>query len=234
MSLSFGELVARLALGALLCAAIGVEREVRDQAAGLRTHVLVGLGATLFTLVSAYGFDPGSGPRADPTRIAAQVVSGIGFLGAGAIIRHRTDVRGLTTAASLWAAAAVGMAAGAGYYLGAAVTTALVLGTLVALRALRPALRARVGGDHVELELGLADEAAFTEVLRVLARGRVRVRSMDSALEGEREAVRMDLRVPPGLDFFGVLRELAALDGVRRAAASGMRAPKGAVEAREE
>jgi putative Mg2+ transporter-C (MgtC) family protein len=122
----------RLVLTVVLCGAIGFEREVRDQPAGFRTHILLGLGATLFTLVSAYGFEPftraalGSGGlQFDPTRISAQIVTGVGFLGAGAIIRRGGDVRGLTTAASLWATAAIGMAVGAGYLFGAAATTAL-------------------------------------------------------------------------------------------------------------
>ena len=105
--------------------AIGLERELRDRAAGLRTHMLVGVGAALFTIVSAYGwsdfeFSARSGVVFDPTRIAAQIVTGIGFLGAGAIIRQGLTVRGLTTAASLWIVAAIGMAAGAGFYSAAA------------------------------------------------------------------------------------------------------------------
>ena len=121
LTVSYGEIVARLLITTALCGAIGFERETRDQSAGFRTHIL-GLGAALFTLVSAYGFAPftevalesgGRGIQFDPTRIAAQIVTGIGFLGARAIIRQGTDVRGLTTAASLWAAAAIGMAAGA-------------------------------------------------------------------------------------------------------------------------
>ncbi|MGH2677187.1 MAG: MgtC/SapB family protein, partial [Actinomycetota bacterium] len=111
------ELALRLLGAALLGGVIGLEREVRDQPAGFRTHMLVALGSCLFTLISAYGFgafqgDPGV--PYDPTRIAAQIVTGIGFLGAGAIIRSGMSVRGLTTAASLWVVAAIGMAVGAG------------------------------------------------------------------------------------------------------------------------
>lgn len=105
-----------LAISFVLCALIGLERQFRQKAAGFRTHVLVGTGATTFTLVSVYGFAPllsGSDGH-DPSRIAAQVVSGIGFLGAGVIFTRRDVVRGLTTAATIWVAAAVGMACGAG------------------------------------------------------------------------------------------------------------------------
>jgi putative Mg2+ transporter-C (MgtC) family protein len=129
----------RLGLAAILGGAIGVERELRDREAGIRTHLLVSLGSALFTLVSAYGFHEflTSGDavvRADPTRIAAQIVTGIGFLGAGAIIREGLSVRGLTTAATLWVVAAIGMACGAGWYGPALITT---LFTILALGPLR-------------------------------------------------------------------------------------------------
>jgi putative Mg2+ transporter-C (MgtC) family protein len=109
----------RLSVAAGLGAAVGIEREFRDREAGIRTHLLVALGSALFTIISAYGFHEflASGDsvvRADPTRIAAQIVTGIGFLGAGAIIREGLSVRGLTTAGSLWVVAAIGMASGAG------------------------------------------------------------------------------------------------------------------------
>src|SRR5204862_73712 len=124
---------------AVLGGLIGVERELREREAGLRTHLLVSLGSALFTIVGAYGFhsflDSGASVvRADPTRIAAQIVTGIGFLGAGAIIRQGLSVRGLTTAATLWVVAAVGLAAGAGYYSAAVITPALVLLALYPLR----------------------------------------------------------------------------------------------------
>lgn len=100
----------------ILCSLIGVERQIRQKSAGYRTHVLVGLGSCAFTLISAYGFALvlGTEVKLDPSRIAAQIVSGIGFLGAGVIFKGRDVVRGLTTAATIWVAAAVGMACGAG------------------------------------------------------------------------------------------------------------------------
>ena len=129
----------RLGIAALLGGAIGVERELRDREAGIRTHLLVSMGSALFTLISAYGFHEflTSGDavvRADPTRIAAQIVTGIGFLGAGAIIREGLSVRGLTTAATLWVVAAIGMACGAGWYWPAVATTGF---TIIALGPLR-------------------------------------------------------------------------------------------------
>ena len=118
------EMVLRLLLATALGAIIGYQRERAGKPAGLRTHVLICLGAALFTVASLYGF----GAVADPARVAAGIVAGIGFLGAGAII-HREGglVAGLTTAATIWAVAAIGLAAGAGLYLVSAVTTILVL-----------------------------------------------------------------------------------------------------------
>lgn len=104
-----------LALSFVLCALIGLERQFRQKSAGLRTHTLVGTGSAVFTLISAYGFSSVLEPAIiDPSRIAAQIVSGIGFLGAGVIFVRKDSVRGLTTAATIWVAAAVGMACGAG------------------------------------------------------------------------------------------------------------------------
>ena len=130
--ITFAEELLRITLAAGLGAAVGLERELREHEAGLRTHMLVAVGSALFTLVSAYGFGEffaQTGPvvPVDPTRIAAQIVTGIGFLGAGAIIRQGMNVRGLTTAATLWAVAAIGLACGAGYYAGAVATTVVVL-----------------------------------------------------------------------------------------------------------
>jgi len=117
------EMVLRLLLATALGAIIGYQRERAGKPAGLRTHVLICTGAALFTVASLYGF----GAVADPARVAAGIVAGIGFLGAGAII-HREGglVAGLTTAATIWAVAAIGLAAGAGLYLVSAVTTILV------------------------------------------------------------------------------------------------------------
>src|SRR5438067_3788978 len=137
--LEWPHVLLRLSVAAVLGGAIGFERELRERQAGLRTHLVVCVGSALFTLVSAYGFheflvNGGSLVRTDPTRIAAQIVSGIGFLGAGAIIRQGLSVRGLTTAATLWLVAAIGMASGAGYYSAALIATAAGLLTLGPLR----------------------------------------------------------------------------------------------------
>jgi putative Mg2+ transporter-C (MgtC) family protein len=130
--LTWLEAIARIVVAAGLGGVIGLERELDEKAAGLRTHMLVAVGSALFTMVGAYGFSDFPSRTVDPTRIAAQVVTGIGFLGAGLIFRQGFTIRGLTTAASLWLVAAIGMAAGAGFWKGA------VIATVVALVSLRP------------------------------------------------------------------------------------------------
>ena len=122
---------ARLLLAALLGALVGLEREIHDHPAGMRTHLLVSLGSAAFTVLSIAAF---AAPGADPGRIAAQIVSGIGFLGAGAILKEGATIRGLTTAASLWATAAVGMAAGSGAWLIGVTVTAIAIVSLWPLR----------------------------------------------------------------------------------------------------
>jgi putative Mg2+ transporter-C (MgtC) family protein len=120
--------VAELGLALVLSAAIGLEREVRQKNAGLRTHTLVGVGAALFMLISKYGFTDVLQPGVvvlDPSRVAAQIVTGVGFLGAGLIFVRRDSVRGLTTAASIWVTAAIGSAAGAGLPVLAALGTGI-------------------------------------------------------------------------------------------------------------
>jgi len=135
------ELALRLVSALVLGAIIGWEREMQQMPAGFRTHALVGLGSAIFTVVSAFAF---TGPAADPTRIAAQIVSGIGFLGGGAILHHGGTVRGLTTAASLWAVAAVGMAAGAGLYVLAVVSAVLVIVALEMFQRLERMVKRRL------------------------------------------------------------------------------------------
>lgn len=151
-----------------LTALVGLERRLRRKSAGLRTHSLVGTGAAVFTLVSAYGFDPlpGIDPGPDPSRVAAQIITGIGFLGAGVIFMNRDVVHGLTTAASIWLSAAIGMACGAGLVGLAAVATGLHFVSALVLAPLSrrlPRLAAPTG-----LRLRYADgRGVLQEVLRV-------------------------------------------------------------------
>lgn len=134
--ITYGELVIRLTLAVLLGGIIGMEREWNNHAAGFRTHILVCLGSATIMLLSIYGFSAFADEfnvRMDPARLAAQVVSGIGFLGAGAIMRNGNIVTGLTTAASIWVVAGIGLCVGAGFYIGALFCTFLVFICLLIL-----------------------------------------------------------------------------------------------------
>jgi putative Mg2+ transporter-C (MgtC) family protein len=133
------DVLARLGLAAVCGLAIGLERQLNQHEAGMRTHVLVALGAALFTIAGAYGFkDIAQAATVDPARVAAQVASGVGFIGAGSIIRQGPSIRGLTSAATLWLTGALGVAAGAGAPLATLIVTVFVLLTLVGLGVAKP------------------------------------------------------------------------------------------------
>ena len=202
----------------VLCSLIGFERQFRQKAAGYRTHVLVGIGTCAFTLVSAYGFAGvlDSDIRLDPSRIAAQIVSGIGFLGAGVIFKGRNLVRGLTTAATIWVTAAVGMACGAGMLSLATALTALHLFTLFVIA---PLIRKLPNSDHGRLLrityrdgegvlreiLGLASRMGFANTIvdsrKFEADDGVRMVRIDVKFEGKRP---LHLLVAPLMDASGV------------------------------
>jgi putative Mg2+ transporter-C (MgtC) family protein len=217
-TLHWGEALLRLALAAALGAAVGLERELREREAGLRTHLLVALGSALFTIAGAYGFHT---LRTDPTRVAAQIVTGIGFLGAGAIIRQGFIVRGLTTAATLWVVAAIGLAVGAGYYSGAVIATAVVLFSLWPLRiaAYRVLIRVRPEDARllVELPLGTSPGTVLDEV----ERAGVRIESVAVTQEGERRQLALDLRVPPEVNPARVVARVADVQDVEEVRWSG-------------
>ena len=217
-SLHWPHVLLRLAVAAALGGAIGTERELRERQAGLRTHLLVSVGSALFTLVSAYGFREflvhgGSVVRADPTRIAAQIVSGIGFLGAGAIIRQGLSVRGLTTAATLWLVAAIGMASGAGYYSAAVIATA---GALITLGPLRVAAYKFIHRYRPEVDRLIVDIPAGGSPVPVLeaveARGG-RVVSLEIAQEGDRRSVAIDVELQ-GVSAPSIVSDVGSIDGV--------------------
>jgi putative Mg2+ transporter-C (MgtC) family protein len=184
----------RLFVACVLGGLIGFEREIRDREAGIRTHLLVSLGAALFTVVSAYGFhafltDGGNIVRADPTRIAAQIVTGIGFLGAGAIIREGLSVRGLTTAATLWVVAAIGMACGAGYYWPAAAATVLTLLALWPLRLLAYRLIEQIKPEENRVTVELREGESLARLLALVHN----VRHIEVNEEVDRRVVHLEL-----------------------------------------
>lgn len=159
MALDPGQFLLRLLVAMLLGVGIGLEREYRSdtpRAAGMRTLALVAMGSALFTLISAYGFGAFTSPvyaRTDPSRIAAQIVSGIGFLGAGAILLHKQIIRGLTTAAAIWGIAAVGMAIGLGLYIEAIGASVLALAVLELLRPIESRLFPRHQQSRISIKL---------------------------------------------------------------------------------
>jgi putative Mg2+ transporter-C (MgtC) family protein len=212
-SLSWGQVLLRLALAAALGGAVGLEREVRERDAGFRTHMLVSLGAALFTIAGAYGFRD-FGHTSDPTRIAAQIVTGIGFLGAGAIIRQGLSVRGLTTAATLWVVAAIGLASGAGYYSGAVLTTALVLLSLWPLRILayRVVGRFRPVSNRLLAQLRTGDSPA--PLIAELEGMGARLEALEISHDADRRTVLMDVQLPPRADTPAIVAKLSDLEGV--------------------
>ena len=178
-SLPQWELIARLLLAAGLGSVIGIERERSIRAAGLRTHMLVCVGSCLIIIVSAYGFNTVLGDHVvlDPSRVAAQVVSGIGFLGAGSIILRNEAVKGLTTAASIWAVAAIGLASGAGLYTAAIASTLIILAILAGLKPLED----RYTALRTSLELSLkarSGETSMASLERALGAHAARVRQL--------------------------------------------------------
>jgi putative Mg2+ transporter-C (MgtC) family protein len=210
-TLNWYEALLRLALAGVLGGLIGLERELRERGAGLRTHLLVAVGAALFTIAGAYGF---GGVRVDPTRVAAQIVTGVGFLGAGAIIRQGFSVRGLTTAATLWVVAAVGLAAGAGYYSGAVITTALVLLALWPLRilAFRILRRFRADGGRLLVELPVGTGPG--EVIDEIERAGARVTAMEVSQEGDRRRLELDLALPHTVPAPRLVARIADVENV--------------------
>jgi putative Mg2+ transporter-C (MgtC) family protein len=218
-SLSWEEELLRVAVAAALGGAVGLERELRDREAGFRTHMLVAVGSALFTLVSAYGFRDflvhgGSVVRADPTRIAAQIVTGIGFLGAGAIIRQGLSIRGLTTAATLWVVAAIGLAAGAGYYSAAVITTLLALFSLWPLRVAAHMVTSRWRPETsrllAQLPAGASPGGLITEIESLGGR----LQTLEIRQEADRRTVLLDVTLPPRADAPSIIARLAEVEDV--------------------
>jgi len=212
------ELLMRLLLACALGGAVGLERELSAHGAGFRTHILVALGCCLFTVVSAYGFAPfvpGTGAgRFDPTRIAAQVVSGIGFLGGGAILRSGFGVHGLTTAASLWVVAAIGLAAGAGFYAGAAVTAVLAIAALWGLKRVSRRLIEDLRGSQVELSLKTGAEMELAALVETLGRLAVSVERLRVDREGGARTITVGVQLPADRRAEEVVHAVGQVPGV--------------------
>jgi putative Mg2+ transporter-C (MgtC) family protein len=191
------DITLRLAVAAVLGSIIGFERERLLWAAGIRTHMLVSVGACLLMIVSAYGFQHVlTVPHVvlDPSRIAAQVVSGIGFLGAGSILARGQVVKGLTTAASVWAVAALGLAAGGGLYFAATISTVIILIILAGIKPIEEAYRARVQSCTLDV---VAERDAFEalELKKVLGVRTAQIRRIviNNNADGVTQKLRIEL-----------------------------------------
>lgn len=215
------EAVLRMIVAVVLGAVIGLEREATDQPAGLRTHIAVCLGAAVFGAVSTLGFDKFEAERAstnvqiDVTRVASQVVVGIGFLGAGVIFRQGGAVRNLTTAASLWVTSSIGLTAGVGDVGTAAAATVVLVAVLVALLPLRSLVRRRLRRATREVVLGLTPNGSLPDVLDALrSLDGVELVSIRPGKVDGRTTVRVKLRGAAGIDVDERLAVVVARDDV--------------------
>ncbi|WP_028225984.1 MgtC/SapB family protein [Paraburkholderia ferrariae] len=214
------EILSRLLMAALLGSVIGFERERLSWAAGLRTHMLVSVGACLMMLVSAFGFADVLGNKnvvLDPSRVAAQVVSGIGFLGAGSILLRGEVVRGLTTAASLWSVAGVGLAVGGGMYTAAIGATVIILVILAGIKPLERRFISVRQQRNIQLLVERGSVSVDT-LQRALGSGSIRVKQFivqQSEDDPELDDVQISLsRVTPG-EFSAICSRLEIMSGVR-------------------
>ncbi|MCL2492487.1 MAG: MgtC/SapB family protein [Clostridiales bacterium] len=217
--LTAGDVILRIVLAVVFGGVIGLERGIRNHPAGFRTHILVCLGACLAMLVNQFVFDAVGAAGTDPTRIGAQVISGIGFLGVGTIfMAGRNTVRGLTTAAGLWASGAIGLAIGIGFYFaGFAVTiaVAIVLGAFPALEDLiyRKARRVRIHLETATLEEEKAASAAMEQAGNVIHSRRVS--TIVRTGQDTRVSTYYTVQIEQGADSDEFIEQVAALPGVR-------------------
>ncbi len=222
--ISDGEIVLRLILSALAGGIVGLEREANHSSAGLRTHILVTLGSTLIMLISMYGFQ-GLGANnsgGEPARLAAQVVSGIGFLGAGTILRTGNSIRGLTTAASIWVCGGIGLAIGNGFYLGGIATTIIVL---FALRGLVFIQKKLFISQYKLLIVQCKERAGLIgDIGHILGKNNIiineiKVNNEDNIVEGEDHMIEIIfmVKLPPKLIGESFFDEILNVHGVENA-----------------
>jgi putative Mg2+ transporter-C (MgtC) family protein len=209
------DIVGRLLTAAVLGSIIGFERERLLWAAGIRTHMVVCVGACLIMIVSAFGFADSLSSKnvvLDPSRVAAQVVSGIGFLGAGAILARGEIVRGLTTAASIWTVAAIGLAVGGGLYFAAAASTAIIILILAGIKPLEEAYRAR--NQSCRLRIEAATGAVTPEILKhALGIRASQIKRFLASRNGGGDEITVLLGKVSSHDIKSIVEKLTELDG---------------------
>lgn len=213
---SLTDLFLRLGAATLLGALVGLERERLDRAAGLRTHALVATASALMMLVSAYSFPDLAGASRDPTRMAAQVISGIGFLGAGVIIFRKNTVRGLTTAASVWSVAGIGLAAGGGLYAVAGIGTAFILLVQAGLRPFEQRFFVHRQEHRLALRVRRGDSRLAT-VERTIAAGGIELRALRlrPARGGGEDRVELDLGTARAGAVAALVETLRGVEGIQ-------------------
>lgn len=206
------EFIFRVFVAALLGGMIGFEREYRAKEAGLRTHFLVAMGSALFMIVSQYGFDAvlGTSITLDPSRVAAQVVSGIGFIGAGTIIFQKHVIKGLTTAAGLWVTSAIGLACGSGLYLLSVASTLLVLLCLETIFF----ILMRIGSRSISVTISTTEREKIKKVVNQLREDCVTMDSYEMKRQGELFVVSMELKVKRNNYRNRIIEFMDKFDGV--------------------
>ncbi|RAL23214.1 MgtC/SapB family protein [Thermoflavimicrobium daqui] len=220
--ISYGELASRLVIAAVLGGLVGWERELNNSPAGFRTHILVSVGSTLIMLISIYGFsDFMSEPRVtfDPRRISAQVVSGIGFLGAGTILRQGVTVSGLTTAASLWVVAGIGLAVGTGFMFAAVVTTVIALVSLELLNRIETLMHKKRSLRIIHVTV-IDEPGKLGELASCIAGQGGNVRKVKIEERDENTAAELDItftiRVPEAVPMAEMLDHIRSIYGVKQ------------------
>ena len=207
----------RLILAAVLSGAIGFEREFHGRAAGFRTHILLCVGSTLVMLTSMHIFDIYyTRVACDPARIAAGVITGIGFLGAGTIMHSKSSVRGLTTAASLWVVAGIGLAVGSGLYFGSIVTTILTLVTLMIFSRIERVMIRKDWYKTIVIEMKEGTEL-FKHIRDTLGEYRVEITDfeIDRAKDGAAMILKIGLKLHEARYVAMLIQDIGRLDGVR-------------------
>lgn len=217
MTITWQEYIFRLFLAALLGGIVGFERETEKKPAGLRTHILVCVGSCLVMLVSIYIYYSvplSPNQRADPSRIAAQVVTGIGFLGAGTIIRAGATVKGLTTAASIWIVSGIGLAVGCGFYGGALSTAGIVILVLIFLERIEKVMKKKI--KFKVLEIYSEDKIGqLGKMARVMSDFMVDIKNVSlKNEEGGKGIVELTVNIPEDISCDMIKEELKKCEGV--------------------
>jgi len=216
------DLLIRLLMASLLGGLIGIEREVNNRPAGFRTHILVTLGSCLIMILSIYGFSGlgTDGRGGEPARLAAQVVSGIGFLGAGTIMREGTNVRGLTTAASIWVCGGIGLAIGTGFYEAAILTTLLAIGSLVSVQFVEKRFTKMRRYSEIKV-FGVGRPGFVGEIGTVFGKYYIAIRNIQIDNYNDDEdsyvgdiQITFLIKTPVKLDRFGIYNDLKDLKGI--------------------